>query len=50
MRLDPVLIHRDSHIKELLTFFMGKNTPERQSFIINNLRVEEDIVTESLVA
>lgn len=50
MRLDPVLIHRDSPIKELLSFFMGKNTPERQGFIINNLRVEQDIIAESLVA
>ncbi|MBM3436577.1 MAG: type IIA DNA topoisomerase subunit B, partial [Bacteroidetes bacterium] len=50
MRLDPVLIHRDSPIKEVLAFFMGKNTPERQSFIINNLRVELDIIAESLVA
>jgi topoisomerase IV subunit B len=50
IRLDPVLLHRDSSIKEVLTFFMGKNTPERQSFIIDNLRVEEDIVVDALVA
>lgn len=37
MRLDPVLISKDSGIKELLSFYMGKNTPERQEFIIDNL-------------
>ncbi|MDR2906620.1 MAG: type IIA DNA topoisomerase subunit B [Bacteroidales bacterium] len=37
MRLDPVLISKDSGIKDLLTFYMGKNTPERQEFIIENL-------------
>jgi topoisomerase-4 subunit B len=37
MRLDPVMISKDSGIKELLTFYMGKNTPERQEFIIDNL-------------
>jgi topoisomerase-4 subunit B len=37
MRLDPVIISKDSGIKELLTFYMGKNTPERQEFIIDNL-------------
>ena len=37
MKLDPVMISKDSGIKELLTFYMGKNTPERQEFIIDNL-------------
>ena len=37
MRLDPVMISKDSGIKELLSFYMGKNTPERQEFIIENL-------------
>lgn len=50
IRLDPVLLHRDSSIKEMLSFFMGKNTPERQTFIIDNLRVEQDIILDALVA
>jgi topoisomerase-4 subunit B len=50
IRLDPVLLHRDSSIKEMLSFFMGKNTPERQTFIIDNLRIEEDIILDALVA
>jgi topoisomerase-4 subunit B len=37
MKLDPVMISKDSGIKELLNFYMGKNTPERQEFIIENL-------------
>jgi topoisomerase-4 subunit B len=37
MRLDPVMISKDSGIKDLLSFYMGKNTPERQEFIIENL-------------
>ncbi|MDR1951871.1 MAG: type IIA DNA topoisomerase subunit B [Bacteroidales bacterium] len=37
MKLDPVMISKDSGIKELLSFYMGKNTPERQEFIIENL-------------
>ena len=40
IRLDPVVIGKESRIKEMMTFFMGKNTPDRQSFIIENLRVE----------
>jgi topoisomerase-4 subunit B len=37
MRLDPVMISKDSGIKDLLTFYMGKNTDERRDFIIENL-------------
>jgi topoisomerase-4 subunit B len=33
-------------VKELLTFYMGKNTPDRQQFIIGNLRVEQDIMAD----
>lgn len=44
IRLEPVLLERDSPIKSLLEFYMGKNTPDRQIFIIDNLRVEEDVV------
>jgi topoisomerase-4 subunit B len=50
IRLDPVLLKSTSTIKELLTFYMGKNTPDRQHFIIDNLRVEEDIIEQGKVA
>ena len=44
IRLDAVLIGKDSSINDLLTFYMGKNTPDRQKFIIDNLRVEKDLI------
>lgn len=40
MRLEPVMIGRDTTIEELLEFYMGKNTPDRQEFIVKNLRVD----------
>ncbi|EGD34195.1 DNA topoisomerase IV subunit B [Capnocytophaga sp. oral taxon 338] len=40
MRLDPVMIDKTMHIEKLLDFYMGNNTPERQDFIINNLKYE----------
>ena len=43
MRLDPVILAKEDKIHDLLSYFMGKNTKERQDFIIDNLRVEEDI-------
>ncbi|MCP4911073.1 MAG: type IIA DNA topoisomerase subunit B [Bacteroidetes bacterium] len=43
IRLDPVILRRESLVNETLSFYMGKNTPDRQQFIINNLRIEEDI-------
>ncbi|HTL80575.1 MAG TPA: type IIA DNA topoisomerase subunit B, partial [Bacteroidia bacterium] len=46
IRLEPVLISSGSNIGELLSYYMGKNTPERQDFIIGNLRVEKDIVED----
>ena len=46
MRLDPVRLTKDDQIFDLLKFYMGKNTPDRQGFIIDNLRVEEDLVDE----
>lgn len=46
IRLDPVILTRESSIPDVLTFYMGKNTPERQNFIIDNLKVEADIVKE----
>ncbi len=50
MRLDPVLLRRESSMKEIMSFYMGKNTPERQTFIIDNLRIEEDVAEEAKVA
>lgn len=47
IRLDPVIITKDSPIKEMLSYFMGKNTPERQNFIIDNLRIEIDAIAPS---
>ena len=46
IRLDPVMLDREMPIEELLEFYMGKNTPDRQEFIIDNLKVELDIVEE----
>ena len=44
IKLDPVIINKDTSISEMLSFYMGKNTPERQSFIINNLKIDIDKV------
>jgi topoisomerase-4 subunit B len=46
IRLDPVMIDRAMGIEELLSFYMGKNTPERQEFIIDNLKVELDRIED----
>ena len=46
IRLDPVVIGPDTPIQKLLEFYMGKNTPERQQFIIENLKVEKDLVED----
>src|SRR5690606_2159666 len=46
IRLKPVMIMPETHIQQLLEYFMGKNTPDRQEFIIDNLKVELDIVKE----
>ncbi|MBX2827401.1 MAG: type IIA DNA topoisomerase subunit B [Flavobacteriaceae bacterium] len=46
IRLDPVMLDKAMSIEELLKFYMGKNTPDRQEFIINNLKVELDKVEE----
>ncbi|MFT3827729.1 MAG: DNA topoisomerase IV subunit B [Chitinophagaceae bacterium] len=43
MRKEPVIIEQGEHIQQLLEYYMGKNTQERQEFIIDNLRVELDI-------
>ncbi|MDA8595454.1 type IIA DNA topoisomerase subunit B [Flavobacteriaceae bacterium] len=44
IRLDPVMLDKEMSIQQLLTFYMGKNTPDRQKFIIENLKVELDLV------
>ncbi|WP_288072936.1 DNA topoisomerase IV subunit B [Hydrotalea sp.] len=44
IRLQPVLLEQGDHIQQLLEYYMGKNTPQRQEFIIDNLRVELDLV------
>jgi len=46
IRLEPVLLKRDESTADMLNFYMGKNTPQRQDFIIENLRVEEDLVEQ----
>ena len=48
MRLDPVTMKKEDAIKEMLEFYMGKNTMERQNFIIDNLVIEEDLVNDEL--
>jgi topoisomerase IV subunit B len=47
IRLDPVMLDKETSIDKLLEFYMGKNTPDRQKFIIENLKVELDIVEEA---
>jgi len=46
IRLDPVMLDKAMSIENLLEFYMGKNTPDRQKFIINNLKVELDLIEE----
>jgi len=44
IRLDPVIISKESKMLQMLDYFMGKNTPARQEFIVKNLKVEKDVV------
>jgi topoisomerase-4 subunit B len=46
IRIEPVILSQESNIEKLLNYYMGKNTPERQEFIIDNLVVEKDNETE----
>jgi topoisomerase-4 subunit B len=46
MKVQPVLIMPETHIQQILEYYMGKNTQERQEFIINNLKVELDLVED----
>ena len=44
IKLNPIILNKDTSIANLLQFYMGKNTPKRQEFIIDNLKVEKDLV------
>ena len=46
IRLDPIMLDDNMSIEDLLSFYMGKNTPTRQEFIIDNLKVELDLIVE----
>ena len=46
IKLEPVILQKDTDLEEVLSYYMGKNTPARQRFIIDNLRVEKDEVEE----
>lgn len=46
IRLEPVILSKDTSIEQLLNYYMGKNTPSRQEFIIDNLVVESDVLEE----
>jgi topoisomerase-4 subunit B len=46
MRVQPVMVMPETHIQQILEYYMGKNTQERQEFIINNLKIEQDLVEE----
>lgn len=46
IRLDPVMLSKEATIEQILAFYMGKNTPKRQEFIIENLRIERDPTEE----
>lgn len=49
MRLEPVIMQKETSVFKLLSYYMGKNTPDRQRFIIDNLRVEKDMDEVELV-
>ncbi|WP_075351095.1 DNA topoisomerase IV subunit B [Algoriphagus marinus] len=46
IRLEPIILNKETKIPDLLNFYMGKNTPDRQTFIIKNLKVEKDLALE----
>ena len=46
IRLDPIILNKETKIIDLLTFYMGKNTPDRQNFIIDNLKIEKDLALD----
>ena len=47
MRVQPVMVMPETHIQQILEYYMGKNTQERQEFIINNLKIELDLADET---
>ncbi len=47
IRLEPVILRGEQPIQQILSYYMGKNTPERQGFIIDNLRIEADVVEDA---
>lgn len=49
IRLEPVMFKREENLPQLLEFYMGKNTPDRQLFIIDNLKVEKDLAEASIL-
>ena len=49
MRLEPVIMEKETSVSKLLSYYMGKNTPDRQRFIIDNLRIEKDVDEAVLV-
>ncbi|WP_303311484.1 DNA topoisomerase IV subunit B [Hymenobacter sp. BT730] len=49
IRLEPVILQSERSIHQVLTYYMGKNTPDRQNFIIDNLRLEKDLVTSDVL-
>ena len=49
IKLEPVILQSDRSIQQVLTYYMGKNTPARQEFIIDNLRLEKDLVTSDVL-
>ena len=48
IKLQPVITEQGEHIQNLLEYYMGKNTPQRQEFIIENLKVEMDVVEDAV--
>ena len=48
IRLEQVTLHKTDQVQKLLEYYMGKNTPERQNFIIDNLVIEEDLPEEQM--
>ena len=50
MRKQPVMIMPETHIQDILDYYMGKNTPDRQEFIIDNLKFEVDLVKDAAIA
>jgi topoisomerase-4 subunit B len=50
IKLQPVIMETGEHIQQLLDYYMGKNTPQRQDFIIDNLKVELDLIEEPVTS